>query len=90
MIPKTVNMDDNLDRYVLIDNWAKAAKYVDFTRAHESAKDYVSIAGKWEDKTGFFDFKTEGTKTIARAKEGAGACAQHRPCRGGQKYLVQD
>ena len=65
------NMDDNLDRYVLIDNWAKAAKYVDFTKAHESAKVYVSIAGKWEDKTEFFDFKTEGTKTIATAKEGA-------------------
>lgn len=65
------NMDDNLDRYVLIDNWAKAAKYVDFTKAHESAKVYVSIAGKWEDKTKFFDFKTEGTKTIATAKEGA-------------------
>lgn len=65
------NMDDNLDRYILIDNWAKAAKYVDFTKAHESAKVYVSIAGKWEDKTKFFDFKTEGTKTIATAKEGA-------------------
>ena len=65
------NMADNLDRYVLIDNWAKAAKYVDFTRAHESAKVYVSIAGKWEDKTRFFDFETEGTKTIATAKEGA-------------------
>lgn len=65
------NMDDNLDRYVLIDNWAKAAKYVDFRGAHESAKVYVSIAGKWEDKTKFFDFKTEGTKTIATAKEGA-------------------
>ena len=65
------NMDDNLDRYVLIDNWAKAAKYVDFTKAHESAKVYVSIAGKWEDKTKFFDFKTEGTKTIATAKEDA-------------------
>lgn len=65
------NMDDNLDRYVLIDNWAKAAKYVDFTRAHESAKVYVSIAGKWEDKTKFFDFETQGTKTIATAKEGA-------------------
>ena len=65
------NMDDNLDRYVLVDNWAKAAKYVDFTKAHESAKVYVSIAGKWEDKTKFFDFKTEGTKTIATAKEGA-------------------
>lgn len=65
------NMDDNLDRYVLIDNWEKSAKYVDFTRAHENAKVYVKIGDKWEDKTSFFDFSTSGTKTIATAKEGA-------------------
>lgn len=67
------NMVDDLDRYVLVDDWTKAAKYVDFTKAHETAKVYVRVGDEWVDKTEFFQFRTEGTRTIATATpEGLG------------------
>lgn len=64
------NLAQNLFNYQIIDDWTKAADYVDFSNA-SLAKVYAETepgSGQFRDVTAQFDITVDGTKTIATAK----------------------
>jgi adhesin isopeptide-forming family sspB-C2 type protein len=64
------NLAENLSTYKLIDDWSKAAEYVDFSDASQVAV-YAETSpgsGSYVSVTGQFDIKINGSVTTATAK----------------------
>ncbi|UTX53307.1 LPXTG cell wall anchor domain-containing protein [Leucobacter aridicollis] len=63
-------LPSNLDNYQIIDDWTKAAKYVDFSDAKKANVFYETAPGskKYTKVTDQFTVKVDGTRTIATAK----------------------
>lgn len=63
-------MPSNLDNYQIIDDWTKAAKYVDFSdpKKVNVFTETAPGSGKFDKVTDQFTIKVDGTRTIATAK----------------------
>lgn len=67
------NLAEVMINYQIIDDWTKAAEYVDFTDASK-ANVFIETApgsGSYENVTAEFDISIDGTVTTATAKEGS-------------------
>lgn len=64
------DLAENLDNYVIVDDWSESAKYVDFSDVNKAQVFYETApgSGEYSNVTSQFTLEVEGTKTIATAK----------------------